>query len=61
MKKIGDSNTNNKSIHLGYKNGMWYKNMCHANNEKPKRQKREGIGLSNQEKIRMAWEKETYN
>ena len=33
-KRIGDFDTNNKNIQPGYKNGVWYRKMCHAYKEK---------------------------
>ena len=32
-KRIGDSDTINKNIRPGYRNGIWHRKMCHAHNE----------------------------
>ena len=32
-----DTNRKNKNILSGYKNGIWHRKMCHANNEKQKK------------------------
>ena len=30
---------NSENMHSVYKDGIWHKNLCHANNEKPKNEK----------------------
>ena len=36
LKDIGDPNTDNEDIQSGYRDRIWYRKMCNANNEKPK-------------------------
>ena len=62
-KRIGDFDINkiyvyrytNKNIQLGYRDWIWHRKLCHAHNEKWKRQITEGRELLNQER-----EKENY-
>ena len=35
-KDIGNSNTGNEDILSGYRDRIWYRKICHANNEKRK-------------------------
>ena len=51
-KRTGSSNTKNKNIQLWYSNEIWHRKMCHANNEKWKRQIIEGIKLPKKESER---------
>ena len=50
---------NNKNIQQGYRNGIWYRKICHAHDKKWKRQITDGIEMPNQENIRTFGEKET--
>ena len=47
MKKIGDSNTDNKDIHSGYRNGIWQRKCTIVIIECGKRHITEGIELPN--------------
>ena len=31
---MGNPNTGNGNVELGYKDGIWHRKMCHVNNEK---------------------------
>ena len=59
IKIIGDTDTNNKNIQSGYRNGIWH-NKCAILIIRRKRQIKEGIEQANVERIKMHWEKENY-
>ena len=48
-KRIEDSDRNNKNMQPGYRNGIWHKKCAMLIMKIGKRQKTEGIKLSNQE------------
>ena len=58
LKRIGVPNINNKNIQPGYRNGIWYRKIYHANNGK-RNKNNGGIELPGKERIRMLEEKET--
>ena len=57
MKKIGDSNVDNKNIHPGYRNGIWHRKMSYANNERGKRRTNGRNRNSKSGKNQNAWRK----
>ena len=59
-KRIGDPNTSGDDILWRYRDGIWQRKMCHANNEMRKKTINGKIWLINKEKIRMLGEKESY-
>ena len=36
LKRIGNPNTSSENIQSGYRDGIWHRKICHANNEKRK-------------------------
>ena len=58
--RIGNLNTGSENIRLGYRDGIWHRKMCHANNEKPKKANKGKNRTTNSRKIRTLGEKENY-
>ena len=59
------TDTNNKNIHSGYRNEIWHRQMCDANNEKRKKtnngrnrtaKKKKKSECLKESKIRSSWE-----
>ena len=60
MKKIGDSDTNNKKTQSGYRKGIWHGKSAMLIMKSRKRQITEGTELPNQERMRTLGVKENY-
>ena len=60
IKLFAKNEKGSENIQSGHWDGIWHRNMPHANMKSGKGHKTEGMELPNQEKIRTLGEKETY-
>ena len=55
--RIGESDTNNKNIQPGYRNGIWYKKKCYADNENWKKTNNRKNRIDKLRKNQKTWRK----